>query len=117
MSLANALKKAASKTLAKLGGDITLRRVSNGIYNPTTGTVSETISDTTIKGVLSNVSRSEVNGLIETQDKLLTISAGDITFVPTTKDRVIIAGVEFKIIQIDIDEQNNTPIALQIILR
>tara|TARA_B100000212_G_scaffold39960_1_gene25852 strand:- start:119 stop:472 length:354 start_codon:yes stop_codon:yes gene_type:complete len=117
MSLANALKKAASKTLLKLGGDITLRRVTNGIYNPATGTISETISDTTIKGALTNVSRSEVNDLVEAQDKLLIISAGDITFVPTTKDKVIVAGVEFKIIQIKIDEQDNTPIAYQLLLR
>lgn len=117
MSLANALKKAATKTLAKLGGDITLRRVTTGIYNPTTGTISETISDTTIKGALTNVSRSEVNDLVESQDKLLIISAGDISFVPTTKDKVIISSVEFKIIQINIDEQNNTPIAYQLILR
>ncbi len=117
MSIASALKRAATKTLAKLGGDITLRRIINGIYNPATGTVSETISDTTIKGALTNVSRSEVNDLVESQDKLLIISAGDITFVPTTKDRVIIAGVEFKIIKINLDEQDNTPIAYQLILR
>ena len=82
MSLANALKKAASKTLLKLGGDITLRRVTNGIYNPATGTISETISDTTIKGALTNVSRSEVNDLVEAQDKLLIISEIGNAFVP-----------------------------------
>ena len=98
MSLANALKKAASKSLAKLGGDVTIRKVTAGAYNTTTGAITETTSDTTIKGSLNNVNRSEVNDLIESQDKLLTISAGDITFVPTTKDRVVISSVEFKII-------------------
>ena len=89
MSLANALKKAASKTLSKLGGDATIRQVSTGSYNTTTGAITETTSDTTIKGSLSNVNRSAVNDLIESQDKILTISAGDLTFVPTTKDRVV----------------------------
>ena len=46
MSLANALKKAASKTLSKLGGDVTIRRVSTGSYNTTTGAITETTSDT-----------------------------------------------------------------------
>jgi hypothetical protein len=87
MSLANALKKAASKTLSKLGGDVT------------------------------NVNRSEVNDLIESQDKRLTISAGDLTFVPTTKDRVVISSVEFKIIQVVTNEQNNTAISFDLILR
>ena len=117
MSLANALKKAASKTLSKLGGDVTIRRVSTGSYNTTTGAITETTSDTTIKGLLDNVSRSQVNDLIESQDKILTISANDITFVPTTKDRVVISSVEFKIISISVNEQNNTPISFELVLR
>ena len=48
MSLANALKKAASKTLSKLGGDVTIRQVTAGSYNTTTGTITESTSDTTI---------------------------------------------------------------------
>ena len=117
MSLANALKKAASKTLSKLGGDVTIRQVTAGSYNTTTGAITETTSDTTIKGSLNNVNRSEVNDLIEAQDKILTISAGDLTFVPTTKDRVVISSVEFKIISISVNEQNNTPISFELVLR
>ena len=117
MILANALKKAASKTLSKLGGDVTIRQVSTGSYNTTTGAITETTSDTTIKGSLNNVNRSEVNDLIESQDKILTISAGDITFVPTTKDRVVISSVEFKIISVTTNEQNNTPISFELVLR
>ena len=117
MSLANALKKAASKTLSKLGGDVTIRQVTAGAYNTTTGAITESTSDTTIKGALNNVSRNQVNDLIESQDKLLTISAGDITFVPTTKDRVVISNVEFKIVQVVINEQNNTPVSFDLILR
>ena len=117
MSLANALKKAASKTLSKLGGDVTIRQVTAGSYNTITGAITETTSDTTIKGSLNNVNRSEVNDLIESQDKILTISAGDLTFVPTTKDRVVISSVEFKIISISVNEQNNTPISFELVLR
>ena len=117
MSLAKALKKAASASLKKLGGDVTIRRVTTGSYNTTTGAITESTSDTTIKGVLSNVTRSQVNDLIESQDKQLTISAGDITFVPTTKDRVVISSVEFKIIQVLTNEQNNVAVSFDLILR
>ena len=117
MSLAKALKKAASASLAKLGGDVTIRQETAGAYNTTTGAITESTSDTTIKGALSNVSRNQVNDLVESQDKLLTISAGDITFVPTTKDRVVISNVEFKIIQVVINEQNNIPVSFDLILR
>ena len=91
MSIAKALKKAASKTIKVLGGDITYRRVTTGIYNPTTGSMSEVKTDVSIKGVVSNVTRSEVTDLVSSQDKRLTISAGDITFTPTTFDRVVIS--------------------------
>ena len=61
MSLAKALKKAASASLKNLGGDVTIRRVTTGSYNTTTGAITESTSDTTIKGVLSNVTRNQVN--------------------------------------------------------
>ena len=93
MGIASSLRKVASKGLSKLGGDVTIRQVTAGSYNTTTGAITETTSDTTIKGSLNNVNRSEVNDLIESQDKILTISAGDLTFVPTTKDRVVISSV------------------------
>ena len=117
MSIANSLKKAASKTIKVLGGDITYRRVTTGIYNPTSGSMSEVKTDVNIKGVVSNVTRSEVSDLVSSQDKRLTISAGDITFTPTTFDRVVISGTEYKVVQINTNEQNNTAISFDIFLR
>ena len=117
MSIANALKKAASKTIKVLGGDITYRRVTTGIYNPTSGTMSEVKTDVNIKGVVSNVTRSEVSDLVSSQDKRLTISAGDITFTPTTFDRVLISGTQYKVVQINTNEQDNIAISFDIFLR
>ena len=117
MSLANALKKAASSSIKALGGDITYRRITTGIYNPTNGSISEVKSDTTIKGVVSSVTRSEVTDLVSNQDKRLTISANDISFTPTTFDRVVISGTEYKVVQINTNEQNNTTISFDIFLR
>jgi len=117
MSIASALKKAASAAIKATGGSITFRRVTTGIYNPTSGSMSELEADVNIKGVVSNVSRSEVSDLVSSQDKRLTISAGDITFTPTTFDRVIISGTEYKIVQINTNEQNNTAISFDIFLR
>ena len=117
MSIANALKKAASKTIKVLGGDITYRRVTTGIYNPTSGSMSEVKTDVNIKGVVSNVTRSEVSDLVSSQDKRLTISAGDITFTPTTFDRVVISGTQYKVVQINTNEQDNIAISFDIFLR
>ena len=117
MGLASSLRKAASKTISKLGGDITYRRVTTGIYNPTSGSMSEVKADSSIKRVVGQVTRSQVNDLISSQDKRLTIAAKDIDFSPTTFDRVVISGTEYKIIQINVLEQNNTAISYDLFLR
>ena len=134
MSVANALKRVVSAPLKKLGGDITIKKITAGSYIAafddiaavdnvtnidefTGGVIEESIESFSIKGVVSNFSRNEVNDLIESQNKRLTISAGDLSFVPTTKDRVVISSVEFKIIQVNTIEQNNTPISFDLILR
>ena len=66
---------------------------------------------------IPDVMEEAVIDLVESQDKLLTISAGDLTFAPTTKDRVVISNVEFKIIQVITNEQNNTAVSFDLILR
>tara|TARA_Y100000401_G_C8306397_1_gene217196 strand:- start:916 stop:1269 length:354 start_codon:yes stop_codon:yes gene_type:complete len=117
MGISSGLKKAASKVVNKFGGSITFRRVTTGIYNPSTGTMSELKTDSSIKGVLDGVTKAEVNDFITQEDKKLTIAAKDITFTPTNKDRIVIAGVEFRIIAINTNELDNTPITFDLFLR
>jgi surface antigen len=52
MALAGPLRKVASKPMARFGGVATIRCVTPGIYNPETGTTSETTADTSVRGVL-----------------------------------------------------------------
>lgn len=117
MAISSGLKKAASKVINKFGGSITYRRITTGIYNSSTGTISETKTDSTIKGVLDAVASQEVSDAITQQDKKLTVAAKDITFTPTNKDRVVIAGVEYKVIAINTNELDNTAITFDIFLR
>ena len=117
MNIADGIIKGVSAGIKAVGGDITYRRVTTGIYNPTTGSMSEVKTDVNIKGVVSNVTRSEVTDLVSSQDKRLTISAGDITFTPTTFDRVLISGTQYKVVQINTNEQDNIAISFDIFLR
>ncbi len=117
MTLASPLRKVASKLMARFGGVATLRRVTPGIYNPTAGTVSESTSDTALRGVLEDVSLREVNDLIQAGDKRLTIAAADTAAVPTTADRVIISNRSLQIIEVRTIEQDNTAITYELILR
>ena len=117
MTLASPLRKVASKLMAKFGGTATIRRVTPGVYNPTTGTISETTADTVVHGVLQDVNLREVNELIQAGDKRLLIAAADLANAPTTADRVIIESRTLQVIQVQVIEQDNTPITFELILR
>ena len=117
MTLANPLRKVASKLMAKFGGVATIRRVTPGVYNPTTGTATEAVADTAVRGVLEDVSVREVNDLIQSGDKRLTIAAADVTTAPVTADRVLIGGVTHQVIRVTTIEQDNTAITHELILR
>jgi hypothetical protein len=117
MTLSGPLRKVASKLMVKFGGEVTIRRITVGAYNTSTGTAAETTSDTVLRGVLEDVSVREVNDLIQSGDKRLTVAAADVAAVPSTADRVLIGGVTHQIIRVTTIEQDNTAITHELILR
>ena len=117
MALVDSLKKVSSKLITKFGGDVTVRIVTAGAYDTSDGTISETESDTTIKGILVDVNLREVNELVQAGDKRLTVAADDLTTAPETKDRVVISSVVHQIIRVETTEQDNTAITYELILR
>ena len=100
-----------------LGGDVTIRFVSGGSYNATTGSVTETESDTAIKGVVEAISQREVNDLVQASDKRLIVAAKELATAPETKDRVVISSVVHQIIQVQTIDQDNTAITYELVLR
>ena len=117
MALADSLRKAASKVTGKLGADVTIRYLTAGTYNTTTGVIGETESDTAIKGVVQNITQSEVNDLVQASDKRLIVAAKELATAPETKDRVVISSVVHQIIEVQTIDQDNTAITYELILR
>ena len=117
MALADSLGKVATNVLKALGADVTIRYVTSGSYNTTTGLSAESVSDTNVKGVVQAVAKSEVNSLIEAQDKRLIVSAEELATAPGTKDRVVISSVVYQIISVNTVEQDNTAITYEMIQR
>ena len=117
MSIAKSLEKRASKVIAKLGGDVTIRYVTPAAYDTATGTSTEATSDVELKGIVEGVTQSEVNDLIQSDDRRLTVAAKDVTTTPGTKDRVVISSVVYQIISVNTIEQDNTPLTYELILR
>ena len=117
MALADSLARVASNVLKQFGGDVTVRYVTAGDYNTTTGAITETSSDTTVPGILEDVNLREVNELVQAGDKRLTVAADDLATAPETKDRVVIGSVVHQIIRVNTTEQDNTAITHELILR
>ena len=117
MGLAQSLEKVAGNVIDALGADVTIRYVTAGTYNTTTGAVAETTSDTAIKGVVEAISQREVNDLVQASDKRLIVAAKELATAPETKDRVVISTVVHQIIQVRTVDQDNTAITYELVLR
>ena len=117
MGLTSGLRRVTSRVVNKLTGDVTIRQITNGAYDTSTGTVSESNTDVTIKGLVQNVNNNEVNDLIQAEDKKVTVAAKDLTFTPTPKDKVVISSVVYQIVRVVTEEQENTAVYFDLFLR
>jgi len=117
MGIAQALQGAVSKAIKPLGGDVTIRFVTAGAYDPAAGTVSQTFSDEEVKGVLTDVVARKENELNQTKDKKLTVAAADLTAAPETKDLAVVDSVVYQIIAVETYPQGTTAISYELTLR
>ena len=125
MSLKSALRKVADTAIKKVGGDVTVNFVTRGTYNTTTGEVSESITSETVKGVLDDVKKSELNDLAYGAnkvghlqiDKRLTVSALSLNSEPLPDDKVTIETKVYQIVSVETIEQDNEAIVYDIYLR
>ena len=101
-NFASAVQKAIKNvaSIQGFGQDVTIRTITAGSYNTTTGVISESNSDATVKAVFEDVNMREVNELIQAEDKKITISGDAVTTKPTTKDKVLISNIVHNIIRV-----------------
>lgn len=103
--------------MAKFGGEVIIRRITTGAYNPTTGTATPTASETVTRGVLEAVTERELNDLIKSTDKKLTVAAADLAAEPSVSDQVTISSRILQVVQVNKIEQDNQPIVFELFLR
>jgi hypothetical protein len=99
--------------------DVTYRRNLHGGYDPSTGLVTTTRTDTPIKAGVLNRSRSESGGVNETWTLALWIHHGPtgVPFMPTTGDEVLYDGITWKVATIEPTFSSARLIASKIICR
>ena len=117
MGLASGLQNVADKLTTAFGTSVSIRYVTTGVYNTTTGSVTTSNADTPVKGVLSDVNLREVNDLVEANDRRLLVAAKDLTIVPTTEDKVVIGSAVYQIIRVVTEVLQGSDITYELILR
>ncbi len=119
MSFANALQKAIQKVnqIPGIGVDVTYQRVSTGSYNAATGKVKDSSTDTTVKGVFTDVNNREVSDLVQADDRKCMIAANSLSNVPTTFDRIAYGGVTYQIINVKTVSQAGIDLSYELFLR
>ena len=100
-----------------IGTSITYRKVTASSYNATSGEISESYSDTTLKCIFEDVNIREVNDLVQSDDRKCTIPADSLTFTPSTADQIIVSSVTHQIIRVKIIEQGGVNLSYELYLR
>tara|TARA_R100001163_G_scaffold3475_1_gene5123 strand:+ start:31 stop:408 length:378 start_codon:yes stop_codon:yes gene_type:complete len=79
-----------TKVLSQFGQDITyIKTTTPRTYNPTTGAVTGSDTNVTVKGIISVVNSNENEGVYQTSDLSVLIGAEELgDYYPTQADRI-----------------------------
>jgi hypothetical protein len=101
------------------GSDITYRRTLHGGYNPATGQVQNTVTDTPIKAGIISRARSEEGGTNETWNLTLWVHHGatGLPFLPTTGDEVLYDNTVWRVAEVDPTYSAQSLIASKLVCR
>lgn len=117
MSLDAALRNLAARLFRKFGTLVVFRRITQGAYNPATGKVGSTNTDTNVRGRLDDYADRELDNRIAAGDRKLTIAAIDLPYEPGTSDRVVIANVVYDVIRVQRTLGVNDAVTFELQLR
>lgn len=108
--------EAATDVLAALGSygqALTLRKVNEGTYDPTTGgTTGASTSDTACTGMMQAYKNRDIDGeRIKANDRRCIIAASGLAVAPETGDRIVTAAAAvYTVIAFQTVELNGSPI-------
>jgi hypothetical protein len=93
-------RKVSSQLITKFGATITLTRVTEGVYDPSTGSTTNTETSETIIGVVDEYKSYDfVNGLAVAGDKKIICAASDVA-KPNLADKLTVQGIVYSILNV-----------------
>jgi hypothetical protein len=100
-ALDDRLRPMAASLIERTGKTMTLRRVTGSSYDPATGAVTETTSDTVLKGIVEEYEAERIDGgLIQQGDRKISLAAEPMTAEPAPGDSLLIDGAEHLVITV-----------------
>lgn len=106
MSLKNTFNKAAATIFSAIGDikqSITYKQYVSDAYNPTTGSHTASYTDHSIQAFVEEYKTQRIDGSIIDADYKLMILKADLDIGLSAKDRVVIGGIEYKVIKYSLD--------------
>jgi hypothetical protein len=116
MSFQSDMAETAHELLTEFGATATLKKVSAGTYDPSTGTATRTESTSTITLYEEDVKGRDIDGtLIKSGDKMATISAQGL--VPETGDVINYMGVDWSVVSVTRENTNALAVVYYAVMR
>lgn len=98
MTLDSRMRSLATNLLQSYGKAVTFKRITQGTYNPDTGSVTTTTASSAIHIILQNPNNAELaTGQYRVDQVIAMISAEELGFSPTPNDKITIDGVDWNI--------------------
>lgn len=95
MTLDATARATAQRLLTKFGKNCILKRVTEGAYDPATGTSSTTETSYSIKAYLDQPNRQELaGGLVTTADEVAIFAAQGLAIEPALLDKLTVDGTD-----------------------
>lgn len=116
-ALDTALRGVAKSVLNTLGTSVSVRVVTAGSYDTSTGSATDTTADTTCKGSLRGIRASEAFGLAEITDQVLMVAASALSAAPKPRDKAVIGSAVYDIVDVRTFRAQDAAVAYDIILR
>lgn len=117
MSIDTALRGVVTSVLRPLGTAVSVRVVTAGSYDTSTGTATDSTADTTCQANLRAITASEVFGLAEITDQVCMVAAAALSAAPTPRDRVVISSAVFDIVEVRTVKGTSLAVYYDLILR
>jgi hypothetical protein len=98
MTLDSRMRSLATNLLQSYGKQVTFKRITQGEYDPTTGSVAVTTSSSTVHTILQNPDETQLaSGQYRIDQVIAMLSAEELGFAPTPNDKITIDGSDWNI--------------------